>query len=206
MMGTRVNDLALNGRRAVSAIVAGKCEMRPKVLAFVCQFGSGEAGHRWAFKRRRPSMVAAVWWEVEVSEGDSVYNSRHMETATAATSAAGGQVADGSAACRTAAAGVGRKSGCAPRLCRRGRQPRSGAWRDARRSLGVFARARGCGAGAILSGPLVVVAPHPGEIDAIARDLALFSDAPVREVSGLGIGAGRARCCMMRFMGSGCGC
>ena len=30
-------------------------------------------------------------------------------------------------------------------------------------------------------GPLVVVAPHPGEIDAIARDLALFSDARVAE-------------------------
>ena len=30
-------------------------------------------------------------------------------------------------------------------------------------------------------GPLVIVAPHPGEIDAIARDLALFSDAPVAE-------------------------
>ena len=42
-------------------------------------------------------------------------------------------------------------------------------------------------------GPLVVVAPHPGEIDAIARDLALFTRTAGRGVSGLGIGAGRAR-------------
>ena len=30
-------------------------------------------------------------------------------------------------------------------------------------------------------GPLVVVAPHPGEIDSIARDLALFTNLPVAE-------------------------
>jgi transcription-repair coupling factor (superfamily II helicase) len=30
-------------------------------------------------------------------------------------------------------------------------------------------------------GPLVVVAPHPGEIDALARDLALFTELPVAE-------------------------
>ena len=62
----------------------------------------------------------------------------------------GGDFRRGPAAGRASAAGVGRKSGIAPRLCRRGRQPRSGAWRDARRSLGVFARAGGGGAGANL--------------------------------------------------------
>ena len=49
-------------------------------------------------------------------------------------------------------------------------------------------------AGESCPGPLVVVAPHPGEIDAIARDLALFIGTAGRGVSGLGIGAGRAGC------------
>src|SRR5262245_24528794 len=30
-------------------------------------------------------------------------------------------------------------------------------------------------------GPLVIVAPHPGEIDALARDLTLFTDLSVAE-------------------------
>ena len=49
-----------------------------------------------------------------------------------------------------------------------------GVWGSSR-ALVAAALARSC------PGPLVVVAPHPGEIDAIARDLALFSDAPVAE-------------------------
>ncbi len=43
---------------------------------------------------------------------------------------------------RDSVAGVGRKFGTTSRLCRRGRQPDCRPWRDARRSLGVFARAR----------------------------------------------------------------
>jgi transcription-repair coupling factor (superfamily II helicase) len=49
-----------------------------------------------------------------------------------------------------------------------------GVWGSSR-ALVAAALARSC------PGPLVVVAPHPGEIDAIARDLALFSDLPVAE-------------------------
>src|SRR6476646_4345326 len=47
---------------------------------------------------------------------------------------------------------------------------------------GVWGSSRALVAAAVAGkcpGPLVVVAPHPGEIDAIARDLALFSDLPV---------------------------
>ena len=49
-----------------------------------------------------------------------------------------------------------------------------GVWGSSR-ALVAAALARSC------SGPLVVVAPHPAEIDAIARDLALFTDLPVAE-------------------------
>jgi transcription-repair coupling factor (superfamily II helicase) len=49
-----------------------------------------------------------------------------------------------------------------------------GVWGSSR-ALVAAALARSC------PGPLVVVAPHPGEIDAIARDLALFSDLPVAQ-------------------------
>ena len=49
-----------------------------------------------------------------------------------------------------------------------------GVWGSSR-ALVAAALARSC------PGPLVVVAPHPGEIDAIARDFALFSDLPVAE-------------------------
>jgi transcription-repair coupling factor (superfamily II helicase) len=49
-----------------------------------------------------------------------------------------------------------------------------GVWGSSR-ALVAAALARAC------PGPLVVVAPHPGEIDAIARDLALFTDASVAE-------------------------
>src|SRR5262245_10369890 len=49
-----------------------------------------------------------------------------------------------------------------------------GVWGSSR-ALVAAALAQAC------PGPLVVVAPHPGEIDAIARDLALFTDAPVAE-------------------------
>src|SRR5882757_10127372 len=47
-----------------------------------------------------------------------------------------------------------------------------GVWGSSR-ALVAAALVRSC------PGPLVVVAPHPGEIDAIARDVALFSDARV---------------------------
>src|SRR5215212_2457122 len=47
-----------------------------------------------------------------------------------------------------------------------------GVWGSSR-ALVAAAVARSC------TGPLVVVAPHQAEIDAIARDLALFSDLPV---------------------------
>ncbi|HEX3602180.1 MAG TPA: transcription-repair coupling factor, partial [Lacipirellulaceae bacterium] len=47
-----------------------------------------------------------------------------------------------------------------------------GVWGSSRALVGA-ALARKC------PGPLVIVAPHPGEIDAIARDIALFSDAGV---------------------------
>ncbi|HEX2475891.1 MAG TPA: hypothetical protein VHK01_14160, partial [Lacipirellulaceae bacterium] len=49
-----------------------------------------------------------------------------------------------------------------------------GVWGSSR-ALVAAALARSC------PGPLVVVAPHPSEIDAIARDLVLFSDMPVAE-------------------------
>jgi transcription-repair coupling factor (superfamily II helicase) len=49
-----------------------------------------------------------------------------------------------------------------------------GVWGSSR-ALVAAALAQAC------PGTLVVVAPHPGEIDAIARDLALFSDAGVAE-------------------------
>ncbi|MEX2316066.1 MAG: hypothetical protein WD669_02870, partial [Pirellulales bacterium] len=47
-----------------------------------------------------------------------------------------------------------------------------GVWGSSR-ALVAAALAQSC------PGPLVIVAPHPGEIDAIARDLTLFSDLPV---------------------------
>jgi transcription-repair coupling factor (superfamily II helicase) len=49
---------------------------------------------------------------------------------------------------------------------------------------GVWGSSRALVAAALVQscpGPLVIVAPHPAEIDAIARDLALFTDAPVAE-------------------------
>ena len=49
-----------------------------------------------------------------------------------------------------------------------------GVWGSSR-ALVAAALARSC------PGPLVVVAPHQAEIEAIARDLALFSDASVAE-------------------------
>ncbi|HEY3393886.1 MAG TPA: hypothetical protein VGK58_14335, partial [Lacipirellulaceae bacterium] len=49
-----------------------------------------------------------------------------------------------------------------------------GVWGSSR-ALVAAALARSC------PGPLVVVAPHPGEIDAIAHDLTLFTDLPVAE-------------------------
>jgi transcription-repair coupling factor (superfamily II helicase) len=49
-----------------------------------------------------------------------------------------------------------------------------GVWGSSR-ALVAAALAREC------PGPLVIVAPHPGEIDSIARDLAIFSDAAVAE-------------------------
>src|SRR3990170_3543687 len=49
-----------------------------------------------------------------------------------------------------------------------------GVWGSSR-ALVAAALAQSC------PGPLVVVAPHPGEIDAIARDLAIFTDLPITQ-------------------------
>src|SRR3990172_4571530 len=49
-----------------------------------------------------------------------------------------------------------------------------GVWGSSR-ALVAAALARSC------PGPLVVVTPHPGEIDSLARDLTLFTFAPVAQ-------------------------
>jgi transcription-repair coupling factor (superfamily II helicase) len=72
-----------------------------------------------------------------------------------------------------------------------------GVWGSSR-ALVAAALAQSC------PGPLVVVAPHPGEIDAIARDLALFTNLPVAEFPAWE-SSRAAGSCMMRLMASGCG-
>ena len=96
-----------------------------------------------------------------------------METATAATSAAAGpRAAD---RLRELAANLNLHRGFADVVAslEAGHGGTLGGVWGSSRALVAAALARSC------PGPLVVVAPHPGEIDAIARDLALFSDLPV---------------------------
>ena len=94
----------------------------------------------------------------------------------------GGDFRRGRTAGRGPAAGVGRTSGiCTAALPTWSPASKRGMAGRSAESGGLRARwwrrrwPRSC------PGPLVVVAPHPGEIDAIARDLALFSDLPVAE-------------------------
>src|SRR5690242_18468679 len=102
-----------------------------------------------------------------------------METATAATTAAGRQAADNRQQAgrrlRELAAQLSSHSGFAEVVAslEAGHGGTLGGVWGSSRALVAAALARSC------PGPLVIVAPHPGEIDAIARDLALFSDAPV---------------------------
>src|SRR6476661_4855424 len=100
-----------------------------------------------------------------------------MKTATAATSAADRQVADNRQQAgqrlRELAANLGVHRGFADVIAslEAGHGGTfGGVWGSSR---ALVAAARSC------LGPLVVVAPHQAEIDAIARDLALFSDLPV---------------------------
>jgi transcription-repair coupling factor (superfamily II helicase) len=102
-----------------------------------------------------------------------------MKTATAATSAAGRQVADNRQQAgrrlRELADNLGVHRGFADVIAslEAGHGGTLGGVWGSSRALVAAAVARSC------PGPLVVVAPHQGEIDAIARDLALFSDLPV---------------------------
>ncbi len=126
------------------------------------------------------------WQKPGLRDRQSVsYNSRHMETATAATSASPERgAADRQAVEHRQQAGRRLKELAAQLDLHRG-------FADVVASLeaghggtlgGVWGSSRALVAAALAGkcpGPLVVVAPHPGEIDAIARDLALFSDARV---------------------------
>src|SRR5215213_2509207 len=110
-----------------------------------------------------------------------------MKTATAATAAAGGHVAEDrlQAEARQAAGRRLRELAAHLNLHRGFAEvvasleaghggTLGGVWGSSR-ALVAAALAKSC------PGPLVVVAPHPGEVDAIARDLALFSDAQVAQ-------------------------
>jgi transcription-repair coupling factor (superfamily II helicase) len=96
-----------------------------------------------------------------------------METATAATSAANGLRVAGRL--RELAAHLNLHSGFSDVVAslEAGHGGTLGGVWGSSRALVAAALAKSC------PGPLVVVAPHPGEIDAIVRDLALFSDLPV---------------------------
>src|SRR3954465_905597 len=102
-----------------------------------------------------------------------------MKTATAAASAAGRRVADTSRSAgrrlRELAAQLDLHRGFAEVVAslEAGHGGTLGGVWGSSRALVAAALARKC------PGPLVIVAPHPGEIDAIARDLALFSEARV---------------------------
>src|SRR3954468_2570212 len=102
-----------------------------------------------------------------------------MKTATAATSAADRQVADNRQQAgqrlRELAANLGVHRGFAEVIVslEAGHGGTLGGVWGSSRALVAAAVARSC------PGPLVVVAPHQAEIDAIARDLELFSDLPV---------------------------
>src|SRR4029078_11868988 len=103
----------------------------------------------------------------------------HMETATAAASAAGRRVAENSQLAgqrlRELAANLNLHRGFAEVVAslEAGHGGTLGGVWGSSRALVAAALARSC------PGPLIVVAPHQGEIDAIARDLALFTDAAV---------------------------
>src|SRR5690349_3729579 len=98
-----------------------------------------------------------------------------METATAATSAADRSTAG--RRLRELAAHLDAHRGFAEVLAslEAGHGGTLGGVWGSSRALVAAALARSC------PGPLVVVAPHQGEIDAIGRDLAVFSDLPVAE-------------------------
>jgi transcription-repair coupling factor (superfamily II helicase) len=102
-----------------------------------------------------------------------------MKTATAATSAADRQVAEqrqqAGQRLRELAANLGVHRGFADVIAslEAGHGGTLGGVWGSSRALVAAAVARSC------PGPLVVVAPHQAEIDAIARDLALFSELPV---------------------------
>ncbi len=98
-----------------------------------------------------------------------------MDTATAATSAADRQQAE--LRLRELAAKLGLHRGFADVVA--SLQAGHGGTLG-----GVWGSSRALVAAALAGespGPLVVVAPHPGEIDGIARDLALFTDLPIAE-------------------------
>src|ERR1700753_1349206 len=102
-----------------------------------------------------------------------------METATAATAAAGRRGAEelqlAGRRLKELAAQLDLHRGFADVVAslEAGHGGTLGGVLGAYRALAAAALAGKC------PGPLVVIAPHPGEIDAIARDLALFSDARV---------------------------
>ena len=98
-----------------------------------------------------------------------------METAVAATSAAERQQAE--LRLRELAANLGTHRGFADVVAslQAGHGGTLGGVWGSSRALVAAALAREC------PGPLVVVAPHPGEIDALASDMALFTDAAVAE-------------------------
>src|SRR3954467_7675517 len=104
-----------------------------------------------------------------------------MKTATAAASAAGRRVADKSQSAgrrlRELAANLSLHNGFAEVVAslEAGHGGTLGGVWGSSRALVAAALAKSC------PGPLVVVAPHPGEVDAIARDLALFTGAAVAQ-------------------------
>src|SRR5438045_3069582 len=105
----------------------------------------------------------------------------HMKTATAAASAAGRRVADTSQSAgrrlRELAANLSSHGGFAEVVAslEAGHGGTLGGVWGSSRALVAAALARSC------PGPLVVIAPHQSEIEAIARDLALFTEAVVAE-------------------------
>ena len=115
-----------------------------------------------------------------------------METATAAAAAAGRRAADerqlAGGRLRELAAHLNLHSGFADVVAslEAGHGGTLGGVWGSSRALVAAALAKSC------PGPLVIVAPHPSEIDAIARDLALFSDAHVSQFPAWESGAGRA--------------
>ena len=104
-----------------------------------------------------------------------------METATAATSAAGRLAAEHrqrvGGRLRELAAHLNLHTGFAEVVAslEAGHGGTLGGVWGSSRALVAAALAKSC------PGPLVIVAPHPNEIDAIARDISLFSDATVSE-------------------------